>query len=48
VQQAALGTQQVSGNIGEVSSAAHRTGDSAGTLLSAASSLAGEAAGLKR
>jgi len=31
-----------------VSAAAHRTGDSAGILLTAASSLAGEAAGLKR
>jgi methyl-accepting chemotaxis protein len=48
VQQAALGTREVSGNIGEVSAAAHRTGDSAGILLTAASSLAGEAAGLKR
>ena len=48
VQQAARGTKEVSGNIGEVSAAAHRTGDSAGILLTAASSLAGEAAGLKR
>jgi len=48
VQQAARGTQEVSGNIGEVSAAANRTGNSAGILLTAASSLAGEAAGLKR
>jgi methyl-accepting chemotaxis protein len=48
VQQAALGTREVSGTIGEVSAAALRTGESAGSVLTTASRLAAEAAGLKR
>ena len=48
VQQAALGTREVSGTIGEVSAAALRTGESASSVLTTASRLAAEAAGLKR
>ena len=48
VQQAAVGTQEVSGTIGDVSAAAGRTGESASLVLGAASRLAGEAAGLKQ